>query len=392
MSEEPKAKRPRLTKKQRKGRVETRKFDMSKYSQRYIALKFAYIGWDYHGFASQAHTENTVEEHIYKALEKSCLIESRDSCNYTRGARTDKGVSAIGSVISCRVRSQIKPNTSETNEMDSNKDPDEEELNYPLILNRILPNEIRCVGWAPVDANFNARFNATHRVYKYFFVSKNLNLEKMKEAGNLLIGDHDFRNFCKMDVENVDNYRRKIISFDLNVIGSVTFGDFSEKICEVQLKGQAFLWHQVRCIMAVLFMVGEENESPEIVSYLLDVEKCKEKPIYQMASEQPLLLYDCFYANLQWKVTENVKQEQEKIQSGFINRIHNSLLNWTLVACMATTVSSKPINFLQVNSNPNTNISHVRLLDRPREATYEEKLKNIQQKRSRQSSNDIGDE
>lgn len=30
----------------------------------------------------------------------------------------------------------------------------------------------------------------------------------MNEAASLLIGDHDFRNICKMDIANVSNFRR----------------------------------------------------------------------------------------------------------------------------------------------------------------------------------------
>jgi hypothetical protein len=81
-----------------------RSFDMSRYQQLQVALRFSYVGWTYHGFASQQDNPNTIENHILSALEKTCLIESRDNCNYSRGARTDKGVSACGSVIACRVR------------------------------------------------------------------------------------------------------------------------------------------------------------------------------------------------------------------------------------------------------------------------------------------------
>jgi tRNA pseudouridine38/39 synthase len=48
---------------------------------------------------------------------------------------------------------------------------------------------------------------------------------------------------------------------------------------------------QVRCIAAVLLMVGRGQERPEIVQQLLDVEKEPCKPQYNMASEEPLLLY-----------------------------------------------------------------------------------------------------
>ena len=36
-------------------------FDMGAYRQRYIAMEVFYLGWRYHGFASQANTDQTVE-------------------------------------------------------------------------------------------------------------------------------------------------------------------------------------------------------------------------------------------------------------------------------------------------------------------------------------------
>ncbi len=47
--------------KNNKKNTREREFNMERYSQRHIALKIAYLGWNYSGFASQDHTENTVE-------------------------------------------------------------------------------------------------------------------------------------------------------------------------------------------------------------------------------------------------------------------------------------------------------------------------------------------
>ncbi len=33
--------------------------------------------------------------------------------------------------------------------------------------------------------------------------------------------------------------------------------------------GKAYLWHQIRCIMAVLFLIGEGKEEPEVITQLL---------------------------------------------------------------------------------------------------------------------------
>ena len=82
-------------------------FDFSRYHTRHIAIKMAYLGWDFHGFASQESTENTIESHFFAALSKACLIENRADCNYSRCGRTDKGVSAFSQVVSLDVRSNL---------------------------------------------------------------------------------------------------------------------------------------------------------------------------------------------------------------------------------------------------------------------------------------------
>ena len=82
-------------------------FDFNRYHKRHVALKMAYLGWDYHGFASQESTENTIEGHFFAALIKACLIENRADCNYSRCGRTDKGVSAFAQVVSLDLRSNL---------------------------------------------------------------------------------------------------------------------------------------------------------------------------------------------------------------------------------------------------------------------------------------------
>lgn len=48
------------------------------------------------------------------------------------------------------------------------------------------------------------RFSAFDREYKYFIVQDgSLDLGAMQEAASYLVGDHDFRNFCKADVGQV---------------------------------------------------------------------------------------------------------------------------------------------------------------------------------------------
>ena len=48
-----------------------------RYNTRHVALKVAYLGWDYQGFVVQEDTERTVEAALFEALIKTRLVESR---------------------------------------------------------------------------------------------------------------------------------------------------------------------------------------------------------------------------------------------------------------------------------------------------------------------------
>jgi len=84
----------------------------------------------------------------------------------------------------------------------------------------------------------------------------------------------------------------------------------------VEIKGSAFLWHQVRCMMAVLFLVGDRREEPGIVAKLLDLTETPRKPGYSLASELPLVLYDCVFKaeDCNWVQTKFNEEKLWRIQ------------------------------------------------------------------------------
>jgi tRNA pseudouridine38/39 synthase len=214
-----------------------------------------------------------------------------EGCDYSKCGRTDKGVSAFGQVIGIRVRSnrplgrrketlqedgvpkenrppqgfdtlprenavemgspalapsRVNDNGSALEELNIedpdfeealNFDPIADEIQYPSILNRLLPPDIRILAWCPAPPlDFSARFSCRERQYRYFFTqpvfaptphhlelpfssSKAatkvkvgwLNIDAMREAAKLFEGRHDFRNFCKVDPgKQISNFERKI--------------------------------------------------------------------------------------------------------------------------------------------------------------------------------------
>lgn len=71
-------------------------------------------------------------------------------------------------------------------------------------------------------------------------------------------------------------------------------------MCLFSIQSQAFLWHQIRCIMGILLLVGQENEKPEILLHLFDINACPSKPQYSLAHELPLNLFYCDYDDVNW--------------------------------------------------------------------------------------------
>ncbi|XP_045106775.1 tRNA pseudouridine(38/39) synthase-like [Portunus trituberculatus] len=310
-----------------------RDFDFSKYSCRHVALKLCYLGWDYQGFTVQEDSHNTIEAQLFAALLKTRLIQSRETSNYHRCGRTDKGVSAFDQVISITLRSKVRKGIGVegvTQEKDSSttdrlkeyeKEEEEEEINYVQLLNRVLPQEIRILAWCPVPSEFSARFDCCQRTYKYFFPQGSLDLQAMNQAGQHLVGEHDFRNLCKMDVANgVVNFKRRIMAVRVARMdqkdGEDTGGgseDVNESpsdgdgygMCVATIEGQAFLWHQVRAVMAVLFLVGQGKEQPDVVAELLDVKTHPRKPQYCLASDLPLNLWAVHFDGVAWRWDED---------------------------------------------------------------------------------------
>ncbi|KAE8149733.1 pseudouridine synthase [Aspergillus avenaceus] len=232
-----------------------------------------------------------------------------------------------------------------------------DEITYVSLLNRVLPEDIRVLAWCPnPPEGFDARFSCRERQYKYFFTQPAfsptpgpfgfdpmahdktgtmrpkfregwLDIDAMREAAKYYEGVHDFRNFCKLDTsKQIENFERIIYHSDIEHIdpkstplgyvsqpGFQALQDGSEQknaesadassssaaqVYVFNLKGSAFLWHQVRHMVSILFLVGQGLEPPTIVRDLLDVNKNPRKPIYEMASDAPLVLWDCIFPDL----------------------------------------------------------------------------------------------
>ena len=332
---------PPPTKKQK------RQFEFSKHVQRRIALKISYIGWDYDGFAYQTTNDNTIEYHLFEALKKCKMINDIDSADYSRCGRTDKGVSSHGQVVALNVRSKLPFNHPlailhpDFNIQDASvveslafdpvqngyNDGSDDEYPYCVMLNNILPKEIRVLSWCGVDNKFSARFTCSFRKYRYFFPKGQLDIRRMHDAAQYLLGEHDFRNFCKIDKSKgaAQAFTRRIL--DVGIEKYDTFRDDDDPLCmyTFNVKGTAFLLNMVRCTMAILQMIGTGSEDVSLVRELLDIEKNPQKPVYKLADPYGLVLWECGYGDGQLDFIDDSKNWL-KVHEGTHNswKLHNT--------------------------------------------------------------------
>ncbi|KAJ6257094.1 hypothetical protein Dda_7979 [Drechslerella dactyloides] len=298
---------------------------------------------------------------------------------YTKCGRTDRGVSAFGQVVGVRVRSNrpkspkevplgedalledaVDKAASEEASLEGQEPApefdDKDELPYVTILNRLLPPTIRVLAWCPnPPEDFSARFNCKARTYHYFFTNppappnpgeppKLLDVEGMKAAAKHYEGLHDFRNVCKIDAsKQITNFKRRVEEADVIKVGGVTpvfslkpwagpEDGMLERRPEIycfKLTGSAFLWHQVRHMVAILFLVGQRLEKPEVVKELLDVQKVPTRPFYNMADDRPLVLWDCIFdeKEVKWVYPELNRAKQnsrEDVLGSLWELWHNS--------------------------------------------------------------------
>ncbi|KAM0718512.1 hypothetical protein Q7P37_005582 [Cladosporium fusiforme] len=280
-----------------------------------------------------------------------------DGVDYSKCGRTDRGVSAFGQVIGVRVRSArgVKPKPKKAKEVvkadgdtamadatsgavaavegetaeaemleqEPEFDPVQDELPYMHLLNKVLPPDIRILAWCPnPPEDFSARFNCKERRYRSSSAPGDgwLNVAAMQEAAQKYEGLHDFRNFCKVDAsKQITNFQRRIFHAGIHAVGpredpanlasqtgqvKGVSGQGEEErgvathgpqLYWFEVRGSAFLWHQVRHLIAVLFLVGQGYEDPSIVDRLLDVKENPSRPMYEMASDAPLVLWDCVF-------------------------------------------------------------------------------------------------
>ena len=134
-------------------------------------------------------------------------------------------------------------------------------------------------GIEEVDIDFNSRFNAKKKTYVYtlndneyvsaltknreYFVGKELDVKKMKEAAKYLIGEHDFKSF-KSSGENKKTTVRTIYDISIERKNIDIYCNNKEEKKEnriiIQITGNGFLYNMVRIIVGTLLEIGLRKE------------------------------------------------------------------------------------------------------------------------------------
>ncbi|KNH09758.1 tRNA pseudouridine synthase [Perkinsela sp. CCAP 1560/4] len=314
----------------RKKKVE-KELDFERYNERKIVLSIAYLGHGFGGLAFQRDNMNTIEESLFDALRRTKLCRFKllpeQKLNlgksttqipegFSRCGRTDSDVSAFSNAVTLHVRSQLGPNSDEHNSLNcqiglksfvrlgsrvskSRGYSDSDEIDYIYLLNKLLPPSIRITSWSPVQASFDARHSCISRSYRYYFFPGEYDLDTMREACASFIGLHNFINFCKKDAL-VTSYWRRIESFEIVQTASSNSGlHENTDMCGVayfSVSGNAFLHHQIRYMVSLLFQIGSKRLHPSVIDKYLNSDIAIQNKEFCLASAENLCFWECKFS------------------------------------------------------------------------------------------------
>ena len=217
------------------------------------ALDVQYRGKNY--FGSQIQFENgqeidkpTIQGELEKAIRT--LIKTGESQNNRPiktifSGRTDKGVNSLGQVV----------------HFDYDKDIVASKFIYHV--NEILPDDISVDNLRIVSDSFHAQKSAKARYYRYELINRRykqafdgdilrvkyeLDIERMQNALNFLLGEHDFSSFKSSGTLNPS----KVCIITRAEIERV--GEKGDRVF-IHLEGNRFLYNMVRTIVGTLLEI-----------------------------------------------------------------------------------------------------------------------------------------
>lgn len=242
-----------------------------------IKLVVAYDGTDYCGWQVQP-SGITIEEVLNRELSDLLGEEIR----VIGASRTDSGVHSLGNVAVFDTATRIPA----------------EKICYAL--NQRLPEDIVVQSSCEVPSDFHPRRCYSEKTYEYrilnrrlpmptlrrytYFYYRPLQVEKMQQALDYLVGEHDFKSFCSVKTA-VEDTVRTILS------GKVE--RTLEDVVIIRITGTGFLYNMVRIIAGTLISVGIGELEPEDMIQIL--EKRERSEAGPTAPPQGLTMMGIFY-------------------------------------------------------------------------------------------------
>jgi tRNA pseudouridine38-40 synthase len=194
---------------------------------------------------------------VQACVEKALARVANHSIRVTCCGRTDTGVHALGQVA----------------HFDS--DADRSERSWILGINSHLPAGASALWIRQVDDGFHARFSAFSRSYRYVILNRwirpaldanrkswcrtPLDADKMQDAAQYLLGEHDFTSFRATACQARHAVR------EIQQISVQRTGD----TISLEVTANGFLYHMVRNIAGSLIRVGMGEASPEWLGEVL---------------------------------------------------------------------------------------------------------------------------
>lgn len=241
-----------------------------------ILICFSYNGSAYSGYQTQKNAKSvqqTIEDALSKKLSQTIKL--------TATGRTDAGVHAL-----CQYA-----------HFDADIKFDAEKI--VKIAKVVLPQDIVVYSAKQVPNDFNARFDVKKKTYMYVF-SKNkkllpfehnlatfldieVDVQKMQNASQMLLGQHDFRAFCSSGTTVVDFVRT---IYDIKIENTQDYLKFF-------VSGNGFLYNMVRIIVGTLIDIGSGKLDPSCLEKMLSTGKRELGG--KTAKPNGLYLYDVEY-------------------------------------------------------------------------------------------------
>jgi tRNA pseudouridine38-40 synthase len=210
-----------------------------------LKLTVEYNGTGFHGWAAQPELR-TVEGEMRAAL--ATVFPSYDKLAVA--GRTDTGVHALGNVVS----------------VDVDGGPPAERAAEAL--NAVLPDDLAVVAAESAGADFHARHSARSRSYRYriwrrrtlspfeqkrsWWYPRPLDEERLADAADLLLGEHDFRAFTPTETQH-DIFMRNVLRAEWHRRGDAL---------ELEVTADSFLRHMVRTLVGTMVEMSPEQMAP----------------------------------------------------------------------------------------------------------------------------------